>query len=202
MGMQLTAIGYCYSQKVHGMEKKTAAFVLATLDAVSMFIFWIMLVYLNQWQEEAADQQNEDVCSADDYSVIIEGLPPAGNEEAHKKLEADLRNHFKRILPPRDFVTTDEEKKNKIDVERDIDVFDINFAYTAVGAKLAALHERGKVARRLDKLRMQVKIHEETITHLPKGESCTSKALKKKMDTQLHLLEGKFADLQEKIDAL
>lgn len=82
--MQLTAIGYCYSQKVHGMEKKTAAFVLATLDAVSMFIFWIMLVYLNQWQEEAADQQNEDVCSADDYSVIIEGLPPAANEEAHK----------------------------------------------------------------------------------------------------------------------
>ena len=140
--LELSVVAKCQSTNFIGLSKEDVGFYIASVDAVAMFIFWLCLLWLDKQQDLAAELSNGKLCTADDYTVLISHLP---KEQDHELLDKKLREHFKTLL----------NALPQVNEDVDCEVVDINFAYTAVGKKLSVLKERGRVARKLDKISMQ-----------------------------------------------
>ena len=140
--MELMIVATCEKKRIYSFARQGASAMASSFDALAMLILWGMLVWLEIKQREADKEQNLDVCSPGDYTVLIAGLPKANNDEV---LKNDLRAHFQRVIEA-------EKPTGKKGFEKRVTnhvVTDINFAYSNAGL----IHNKillGKFARQID----------------------------------------------------
>ena len=49
--------------------------MLVTVDLISVFIFWIMLIYAEHFLIMTEEDVNDEALTAQDFTVVLSGLP-------------------------------------------------------------------------------------------------------------------------------
>ena len=151
-GMTANLVATCGTDKTNvyiaELLRKDATALCVLIDAVIMFIFWVMILWLDSIQKEAKDKIEADTVSAKDYTLEVVGLP----DGEHEDLDKHLREHFRRVLLAAPKVKEDLSAD-------DVVVEDVNFAYSN-SHKYFLLKRRGALARTIDQLEARRAIYD------------------------------------------
>lgn len=153
--LTLTLVYECQSSDLDvpgsstSVKKSDLATLAAYLDAVGMFVFLILCAVLYRLQRDTEENYDGAVCSAEDYTVEVSGLPSSSN---HAELEGALRAHFETLLNLTDITGERKKYAHTIDATEEVKVADVNMGLS-ISKEVSLMTKRGKVARKLDELR-------------------------------------------------
>ena len=73
--MEMSVEVHCQETTFSGLGREFVSQLVASIDALSMFFFWAMVVWLGKKQDDAVDAFDAKTCTAEDYTIEICGLP-------------------------------------------------------------------------------------------------------------------------------
>ena len=73
--MEMSVEVHCQETTFSGFTREFVSQIVASVDALSMFFFWAMVMWLGKKQDDAVDAFDAKTCTAEDYTVEICGLP-------------------------------------------------------------------------------------------------------------------------------
>ena len=134
-------------------KKSTIVSIAATLDAISILLFFLGISWIRYQIEKETLAADKDQCTASDYTVQCLTMPKGKIDEKHVK--TILHYHLETVL--------NENRRlpqNRIDGldEEDIRIADINCS-TGCSAYLEAAVLRGNASNLVDKIVSKIRVH-------------------------------------------